>query len=112
MSSQAHQLDALHAVIAARKGADPAESYTARLLAGGPALCARKLGEEAVETLVAAVEAQPDRVISESADLLYHWLVLLAALDIDPGAVYAELARREGQSGLEEKAERAGVHRA
>lgn len=102
----AHQLDALFALIAARKGADAATSYTAKLLSRGVEKCAQKLGEEAVETALAAATMQKAQVITESADLLYHWLVLLAALDLDPKDVYAELARREGQSGLDEKAAR------
>ena len=106
MAADASQLDQLFATIAARKGADAAASYTARLLAGGTPLCAQKLGEEAVETVIAATRGDAGATIAESADLLYHWLVLLAALDIDPADVYAELARREGRSGLDEKAAR------
>ncbi len=102
----ARQLDALFAVIAARKGSDPASSYTASLLAKGPLKSAQKLGEEAIETVIAATSGDRDACISESADLLYHWLVLLASLDINPAEVYGELARREGTSGLEEKASR------
>lgn len=102
----AHQLDALFAVIAARKGASADTSYTARLLSRGVEKCAQKLGEEAVETAIAAATQDRAAVISESADLLFHWLVLLAALDLDPKDVYAELARREGTSGLDEKAAR------
>ena len=106
MAADAGQLDALFATIAARKGSDPASSYTARLVAGGAPLCARKLGEEAVETIVAVMQGDKVAVVAESADLLYHWLATLAALDIDPSLVYAELARREGRSGIEEKASR------
>lgn len=106
MSADASQLDALHAVIAARKGAQTDKSYTAALLAAGPAHCARKLGEESVETVIAALAGERAELISESADLLYHWLVLLAALDVSPTEVYAELARRQGRSGLDEKAAR------
>ena len=102
----ARQLDALFATIAARKGSDPKSSYTSSLFAKGPEKCAQKLGEEAVETIIAALSGDPKSVISESADLLYHWLVLLASLDIDPAEVYGELARREGVSGLDEKASR------
>lgn len=108
MASDARQLDALFATIAARKGSDPASSYTAKLLGGGAALCARKLGEEAIETVVASLSADRKAVIAESADLLYHWLVLLAAAGVEPSEVYAELARREGRSGIEEKASRGG----
>jgi len=106
MAANASQLDRLFATIAARKGADAASSWTAKLLAGGVPLCARKFGEEAVETVIAATQGDTEATIVESADLLYHWLVLLAALEIDPADVYAELARREGRSGLDEKAAR------
>lgn len=106
MAERAHQLDALFEVIAARKGSDAEASYTARLLSRGVETCAQKLGEEAVETVIAATRRDPAGVVSESADLIYHWLVLLAALNIDPNEVYTELARREGISGLEEKASR------
>ncbi|MGR4862855.1 phosphoribosyl-ATP diphosphatase [Caulobacter sp. LARHSG274] len=98
-------LGRLAATIEARKGADPAASYTARLLAD-PALAAKKLGEEAVETVIAAVAQGPDALASESADLLYHWLVLLAASDVSLDAVADKLAAREGVSGLAEKASR------
>jgi phosphoribosyl-ATP pyrophosphohydrolase len=108
MATDARQLDVLSGVIASRKGDDPATSYTAKLLDRGVELCARKLGEEAVETIIAAMTRDKAALIAESADLLYHWLVLLAALDIEPGTVYAELARREGRSGIEEKASRSG----
>lgn len=106
MAADATELDRLFEVIASRKGAAAASSYTAKLIEGGPALCARKLGEEAIETVIAALGTDKQAVISESADLLYHWLVTLAALDIAPASVYAELARREGRSGLDEKASR------
>lgn len=106
MAADASQLDRLFEVIAARKGADPASSYTARLFSKGVPACAQKLGEEAVETVIAAVSGDRESALSESADLLYHWLVLIAALDLEPGQVYAELARREGRSGLDEKAAR------
>lgn len=104
--ASANQLDALSKVIASRKGGDADKSYSATLLAKGLDACARKFGEEAVETLIAAMSRDKQAVISESADVLYHWLVLLAALDIDPSDVYAELARRESQSGIAEKASR------
>jgi len=113
VATDAQQLEALFSVIAGRKGDDPKNSYTASLLAKGVNSCAQKLGEEAVETVIAAAIAgnnsgtsDKKSVISESADLLYHWLVLMAALDIDPAEVYAELARREGTSGHAEKAGR------
>ena len=96
----------LQATIAARKGADPASSYTAKLLAGGPAVAAKKMGEEAVETVIAAVQGDADALAAESADLLYHWLVLLAAAGVSPDAVADKLAAREGTSGIAEKASR------
>lgn len=107
MAADARQLDRLFEVIAARKGADAASSYTAKLFSKGVPACAQKLGEEAVETVIAAVSGDKKGAISESADLLYHWLVLIAALGLDPADVYAELERREGRSGLDEKATRA-----
>ncbi len=106
MAADASQLDRLFEVIAARKGADAASSYTAKLLAKGVPACAQKLGEEAVETVIAAVSGDAKGAVSESADLLYHWLVLMAAAGLDPADVYAELERREGRSGLAEKAAR------
>ncbi|WP_421864157.1 phosphoribosyl-ATP diphosphatase [Parvibaculum sp.] len=106
MAADARQLDRLFEVIAARKGADAASSYTAKLFSKGVPACAQKLGEEAVETVIAAVAGDREGALSESADLLYHWLVLIAALGLDPADVYAELERREGRSGLDEKAAR------
>ncbi|MFZ3033551.1 MAG: phosphoribosyl-ATP diphosphatase [Parvibaculum sp.] len=106
MAVDATELDRLFEVIISRKGADASTSYSARLMAGGAVLCARKLGEEAIETVIASLGSDRKAIIAESADLLYHWLVTLAALDIDPAEVYAELARREGRSGLDEKASR------
>ena len=94
----------LAATIAARKGADPASSYTAKLLAGGPAAAAKKMGEEAVETVIAAVQGDTDALAAESADLLYHWLVLLEAAGVSTEAVAEKLAAREGTSGIAEKA--------
>ncbi|MBX6368956.1 MAG: phosphoribosyl-ATP diphosphatase [Rhodospirillales bacterium] len=99
-------LDRLWATIVARKGADPATSYTAKLLAAGVPKAAQKMGEEAVEAVVAAVGEDEKALVAESADLLYHLLVLWAARGIDPGEVWDELARREGTSGLAEKAAR------
>lgn len=107
MAADARQLDRLFEVIASRKGADAASSYTAKLFSKGVAACAQKLGEEAVETVIAAASGDRKDAIAESADLLYHWLVLMASLDLDPADVYAELERREGRSGLDEKAARA-----
>lgn len=106
MSTLGETLDRLAATIAARRGADPASSYTAALLAGGPGRAAKKLGEEAVEVIIAALEGDPDALAAESADLLYHWLVLLRTRGVDLDAVAAELAAREGVSGVAEKAGR------
>lgn len=110
MSRLFDTLQRLAATIESRKGGDPAASYTAKLLAD-PALAAKKLGEEAVETVIAAValksqQGDPDALVAESADLLYHWLVLLAASDVSLDAVADKLAAREGVSGLAEKAAR------
>ncbi len=100
-------LDRLEARIRARAAAGEADkSYTASLLAKGPAACAQKLGEEAVETVIAALQNDPKGLVSESADLLYHWLVLLQARGVTMEQVFAELDRREGVSGLAEKASR------
>lgn len=101
----AHPLDALFAVIASRKGADPAASYSAKLFARGRPKIAQKLGEEAVELVIAGC-AEPDKIVPESADLLYHMLVLWADAGVDPASVWAELERRSGTSGLDEKASR------
>ncbi len=101
-----HPIDRLFAAIEARKGADPSVSYTAKLLVEGRVKCAKKLGEEAIETCLAAVGEDRDALTAESADLLYHLLVLWAASGLKPDDVYRALAAREGQSGLEEKAAR------
>lgn len=96
----------LEAVIATRKGADPESSWTARLLARGPEKCAEKFGEEAVEAIIAAAKGDNENLTYEAADVLYHLLVLLAARDIALDDVLAELARRQGTSGIAEKASR------
>lgn len=101
-----HILDQLYAVVNARKGDDPDQSYTARLFAKGTPKIAQKLGEEAVETVIAALAEGPENVASESADLLYHLMVLWADKGIDPADVWAILAQRQGISGLAEKAAR------
>lgn len=98
-------LDELFAVIEARKGSSPDASYTARLLAAGAPKIARKVGEEAVEVVVAAL-AERGRLAAESADLLYHLLVLWAEAGVRPEDVWAELEGRRGTSGLTEKASR------
>ncbi|MBV1885657.1 MAG: phosphoribosyl-ATP diphosphatase, partial [Parvibaculaceae bacterium] len=89
MKATANQLDDLFDVIKSRKGQDPSSSYTARLLAKGTEKCAQKLGEEAVELVIAATTDNRSELVTESADLLYHWLVLLAERDIAPEEVYA-----------------------
>src|SRR5262249_27805700 len=99
-------LDRLFATVAARTHADPASSYTAKLLSEGTERAAQKLGEEALETALAAAAGRRAAVVSESADLLYHLLVLWAAMPVTPAEVWTELARREGTSGLAEKARR------
>ena len=99
-------LDRLFATIASRKGADPKSSYTAKLLAEGVEKCAKKFGEEATEAVIAATLRNKTELAKESADVLYHLMVLWAASGLTPGDVYAELASREGQSGLDEKASR------
>jgi phosphoribosyl-ATP pyrophosphohydrolase len=100
-------LDRLWQVIEARRGADPESSYTARLFSRGRAKIAQKLGEEAVEAVIEGVGDNPAALVGESADLLYHLLVLWAAAGIVPADVAAELARREGTSGIDEKRGRA-----
>ncbi|HKX63980.1 MAG TPA: phosphoribosyl-ATP diphosphatase [Rhizomicrobium sp.] len=99
-------LDKLFATIASRKGADPSQSYTAKLLAGGVEKCAKKFGEEATEAVIAAIQKDKAELAKESADVLYHLAVLWAASGLTPDDVYAVLKSREGQSGLEEKASR------
>ena len=96
----------LAATIASRKGADPESSWTAKLLSKGPEKCAEKFGEEAVEAIIEAVKGDRDRLTSEAADVLYHLLVMLAARDVALDDVLAELAGRQGTSGIAEKAAR------
>jgi phosphoribosyl-ATP pyrophosphohydrolase len=105
MSRFVEVLARLAAVIESRKGGDPAASYTARLLAD-PSLAAKKLGEEAVETVIAATQGDNAALAAESADLVYHWLVVLAAAGVPLDDVAAKLEAREGTSGLDEKAGR------
>jgi len=104
--SPGHVLDRLYAVIDGRRGADPDTSYTARLFSRGRQQIAKKLGEEAVEALIEGVRGNKPRLVGESADMLYHLLTLWAASGVKPIAVWTELARREGLSGLAEKAAR------
>ncbi len=105
MSRFAEVLARLTAVIESRRGGDPVASYTARLLSD-PSLAAKKLGEEAVETVIAAVQGDKAALAAESADLIYHWLVVLAAAGVSLDEVAAKLAAREGTSGLDEKVSR------
>jgi phosphoribosyl-ATP pyrophosphohydrolase len=98
-----HPIDRLYATIVARKRADPKRSYTAQLLKRGVAQCAKKLGEEGVEAALAAVAGTKKELVGESADVLYHLLVVWAARGIKPKAVYDALTARQGRSGLTEK---------
>jgi len=100
-------LDRLWSVVVSRRSADPAVSHSARLLSRGTAKVAQKFGEEAVECLIEAVAGNRDAVIAESADVLYHLIVLWVSADVSPDEVWAELTRREGVSGIVEKASRA-----
>lgn len=99
-------LHRLAATIAARKGADPESSWTAKLFAKGPEKCAEKFGEEAIEAIIEAVKGDRDKLAAEAADVLYHLLVMLAARDVTLDQVLAVLEAREGTSGLAEKAAR------
>jgi len=106
-AAMSETLARLAEVLEARKGADPETSYVAGLYAGGPDAILRKLGEEAVETLLAAKGGDPRALVHETADLWFHSLVLLAERGLGPGDVLDELERRLGRSGLAEKAARA-----
>ncbi|WP_028956009.1 phosphoribosyl-ATP diphosphatase [Sulfitobacter sp. 20_GPM-1509m] len=99
-------LNDLYDTILARKSADPSSSWTAQLLAKGPEKCAEKFGEEAIEAIIEAIRDDKPALTSEAADVLYHLLVMLAARDVPLDDVLAELARRQSQSGLAEKASR------
>ncbi|MBZ0161717.1 MAG: phosphoribosyl-ATP diphosphatase [Notoacmeibacter sp.] len=96
----------LERIIAARGRSGDENSWTARLFAKGQAKAAQKMGEEAVETVIAAVSGDREGVISESADLLYHWLVVLALADVSLTEILAELEKRTSQSGIAEKTSR------
>jgi phosphoribosyl-ATP pyrophosphohydrolase len=98
----------LAATIEARRDAALDTSWTARLLSKGPEKCAEKFGEEAVEAVIEAVRGDRDALTREAADVLYHLLVMLAARDVGLADVLAELERREGRSGIDEKAARDG----
>ncbi len=108
-TAEEHVLDRLYVVIDSRKGADPNTSYTARLFSRGRQQIAKKLGEEAVEALIEGIRGDRPKLVGESADMLYHLLTLWAATGVKPQAVWAELARREGLSGIAEKASRKTV---
>ena len=96
----------LERIVAERGRSDDPDSWTAKLFARGIDKAAQKLGEEAVETVIAAVKGDAEGLVSESADLLYHWLVVLAIAGVPLSSVLAELQRRTGQSGTAEKASR------
>ena len=96
----------LEATILSRKGADPDSSWTAKLLAKGPEKCAEKFGEEAIEAIIEAVKGDKAGLASEGADVLYHFLVMLAARDVALDDVLQVLAERQGLSGIAEKASR------
>jgi phosphoribosyl-ATP pyrophosphohydrolase len=104
--SSGRVLDQLFETLKARRGGDPEKSYTAKLFARGRPKIAQKLGEEAVETVIAALSETPAQLVGESADLLYHLLVLWAECDIEPYQVWKELESRIGTSGIEEKKSR------
>jgi phosphoribosyl-ATP pyrophosphohydrolase len=99
-------LDRLYGIIDNRRGADPASSHTAKLFHKGRAKIAQKVGEEAVETVIEAIRGDKDLVISESADLLYHLLLLWADCGIKPADIWAKLLARDGVSGIAEKQSR------
>lgn len=101
-------LERLAATVESRRGAAPESSWTAKLLSRGPEKCAEKFGEEAVEAIIEAVRGDRARLTSEAADVLYHLLVMLAARGVTLAEVLAELERREGVSGIKEKASRPG----
>ncbi len=99
-------LEKLEEVVAARASASPDESWTAKLLAKGPEKCAEKFGEEAIEAIIEAVKGDREKLASEAADVLFHFLVMLRARELPLSEVMAELQRRQGQSGIAEKAAR------
>jgi phosphoribosyl-ATP pyrophosphohydrolase len=99
-------LERLADTIETRRGVNPKDSWTAALLNKGPEKCAEKFGEEAIEAIIEAVKGDRDKLIGESADVLYHMLVMLTARDVTLAEVLAELERREGTSGIAEKASR------
>jgi phosphoribosyl-ATP pyrophosphohydrolase len=98
-------------VVESRRGSDPEKSYVARLLSKGPDSFLKKIGEEATETVMAAKDGDKAKIVNETADLWFHCLVMLAHYDLRPEQVLSELARREGLSGLDEKASRKAAER-
>ncbi|WP_281823689.1 phosphoribosyl-ATP diphosphatase [Jannaschia rubra] len=103
-----HSIDRLWETIEARRDADPETSWTARLLSLGPEKCAEKFGEEAIEAVIEAVKGDSEALAREGADVLYHFCIMLAARGVTLDDVMRELDRREGTSGLVEKASRGG----
>jgi phosphoribosyl-ATP pyrophosphohydrolase len=99
-------VERLYSVIVSRKKADPEKSHTARLFSRGPAKVAQKFGEEAVEAVIEGVRGKKKLLVMESADVVYHMLVMWASRGIKPADVWKELVRREGLSGIAEKAAR------
>lgn len=97
-------LESLYAVVLERRKADPEESYVAKRFKQGTAKICQKFGEEAVETVIAAMREDKEEVVSESADMIFHWLLLLADAGVTPKDVAEELTRRTGISGIDEKA--------
>ena len=97
-------LSRLGELVESRKGADPEKSYVARLFGKGEDAILKKIGEEATETVMAAKDGSRERIVAETADLWFHCLIMLAHYDLKPDDVLAELVRREGMSGLDEKA--------
>ena len=100
------KLEDLVKIINSRANADPSESWTAKLLAQGPEKCAEKFGEEAVEAIIEAVKGDNNALISEAADVIFHYLVMLKSRDINFEDVMKELEKRKNKSGLREKEER------
>ena len=111
MKADATILSRLGDIIESRRGGDPQRSYVARLLTHAPDSILKKIGEEATETVMAGKDADPDRIIAETADLWFHCMVMLAHFGLRPEQVLAELDRRAGVSGLEEKALRKALGR-
>ena len=102
-TSDSAVLERLYKLILSRKGGDPEKSHTAKLFSRGRPRMAQKVGEEAVEAVIAGMKGDPAELVGESADLFYHLLVLWADVGVTPGDVFAELVRREGTSGVDEK---------